>query len=206
MSKKYTSEDIQALSGRDHVRMRPQLYFKKCFEENSLDSLPFEVLCHAFDEYYDGNCKEIKLTFWNDSFEIEYDVGMPLKNMKNNDCTYAEVIMTQVMACSNLKKHLAVGEEFCGLGMATINFASETCELATVWNNQSGTFLFKDGEIVSKKIAPFQSDKSWTKIKVKPLKTIFGELKFTSNGIKTKANEIAARLSDLQLTVEDKTK
>ncbi len=53
MSKKYRADDIKALEPGEHVRMRPRLYFEKCYAENSLDSLPFEVLCHAFDEYFD---------------------------------------------------------------------------------------------------------------------------------------------------------
>ena len=63
MSEEFDKNNIQALEARVHVRLRPTMYFEKCFEEKSLDSLPFEVLCHAFDEYYDGNCKKITLTF-----------------------------------------------------------------------------------------------------------------------------------------------
>ena len=82
---------------------------------------------------------------------------MPLKKMKYDNLTYAEVIMTRVMACSNLKKHLAVGQEFCGLGMAIINFASESCKLTTLWNNKKGVFQFENGETVSKKIESYES-------------------------------------------------
>lgn len=203
MNKEYTEDDIQSLSGKQHVRMRPKMYFEKCFSEKSLDSLPFEVLCHAFDEYYDGNCKEIKLTFWKDHFAIEYDVGMPLRKMKYDNLTYAEVIMTKVMACSNLKKHFAVGHEFCGIGMATINFASESCELTTVWNNKKGTFVFENGETISRNIEAIKSDKSWTKIFVKPLKDIFGKLEFTSNGVNEKAKEINRRLTKLNIIIEN---
>ncbi len=204
MSKDYKEEDIQALSGKNHVRMRPEMYFEKCFSEKSLNSLPFEVLCHAFDEYYDGNCKAIKLTFWKDFFAIEYDVGMPLRKMKYDNLTYAEVIMTQVMACSNLKKHLAVGEAFCGVGMATVNFASKSCELTTVWNNKKGTFLFKDGETASRKIESHKGNESWTKIIVKPLKDVFGTLEFTSNGIIEKTEAIKEKLPHLNIILDDR--
>jgi len=202
MSKEYTSDDIQSISSREHVRLRPKLYFRKCFSEKTLDSLPFEVICHALDEYYDGNCKEIKLAIWNDYFVVEYDVGMPLKKMKNDDLTYAEIIMTRMMACSNLKKHLSVGDEFCEIGMSTINFASESCELTTVWHNQKGTFIFENGETKSKKITSNKSDESWTKIHVKPLKGIFGNLKFTSKGVNEKAKKINDQLTDLNIKIE----
>ena len=203
MKRKYTEDNIQALEAGEHIRMRPKMYFEKCFEENSLDSLPFEVLCHAFDEYFDGNCKEIKLTVWKQAFSIKYDVGMPLSNTIEK-LTKAEIIMTKIGACSNLKKHLAVGQEFCGLGMATINFASENCNLITVWNNQKGTFEFQDGKTISKNIEPFQSEVSWTEIYVQPNKLLFENLHFTSKGIEEKATEIRKRLKSLSFIVENK--
>ena len=202
MRKKYTSDDIQTLSGREHVRLRPKLYFEKCFTEKSLDSLPFEVLCHAFDEYFVGNCNEIKLRVFKDSFSVKYNVGMPLRRIENNDLSYAEMIMTKLMACSNLKKHLAVGQEFCSLGMATINFASDTCQLTTVGKKNKGTFVFKNGETVTRTIEPYESEDAWTEIFVRPSKEIFDNLPFTPNGIEKKAREISNRLTGLTISIE----
>lgn len=205
MKKKYTAEDIRTLEAGEHIRMRPKLYFEKCFTENSLDCLPFEVLCHAFDEYFDGNCNEIKLTVWKQSFSIRYNIGMPL-SIKYGDLSTAEIIMTKIGTCSNLKKHLAVGKEFCELGMATINFASENSKVTTVWNNQKGVFEFENGETIAKKIEPFQSESSWTEIFVQPNKSLFENLHFTSKGIQEKATEIRKRLKDLNFLIEDNIK
>ncbi|SNR14178.1 DNA topoisomerase subunit B [Tenacibaculum jejuense] len=205
MKKKYTEDNIQALEAGEHVRMRPKMYFEKCFSENSLDSLPFEVLCHAFDEYFDGNCNEIELTIWKNSFSLKYNAGMPL-SVRYEDLTNAEIIMTKIGACSNLKKHLAVGQEFCSLGMATINFASEKCKLTTVWQNQKGTFEFENGKLKAKNIESSESKSSWTEIIVEPNKLLFENLEFTSKGIKEKANEINKRLTDLNLVIIDKIK
>ncbi|MBF02571.1 MAG: hypothetical protein CMP76_04665 [Flavobacterium sp.] len=203
MKRKYTEDSIQALEAGEHIRMRPKMYFEKCFSENLLDSLPFEVLCHAFDEYFDGNCKEIKLTVWEKSFSIIYNVGIPLSTTIEK-LTKAEIIMTKIGACSNLKKHLTVGQEFCSLGMATINFASENCKLTTVWNDQKGTFEFKDGETISRNIEQFKSEASWTEIYVHPNKLLFETLHFTSKGIEEKATEIRKRLKNLSFIVENK--
>ena len=203
MEKEYSSDKIQALSAREHVRLRPLFYFEKCFKENSLDSLPFEVLCHAFDEYFDENCSEIKLTIWKDKFSIIYNAGMPL-SVKYDKLTIAEIIMTKIGACSNLKKHLEVGQEFCSLGMATINFASEKCNLTTLWKNKKGIFKFKNGIINTKNIELFKSDDNWTEIFVKPSIKIFKEIKFKSVGVKANAKMISGRLEKLNLIVEDK--
>lgn len=142
MHKKYIEDDIQSLSVSDAVRLRPQLYFQKCFEENTLDSLPFEVACHAFDEYYDGNCNSLKIKLSENAFSIHYNAGMSLE-YGVHDKPLAELIMTQIFACRNEKKHLAVGDEFCNLGIATINYAAEVCELTTISKNTKGVFLLK---------------------------------------------------------------
>lgn len=42
MAKIYTAEDIEALSARKHVRLRPNLYFKSCFEEKILGEGAFQ--------------------------------------------------------------------------------------------------------------------------------------------------------------------
>lgn len=203
MKKKYSEDDIQAISAGEQIRMRPRMYFEKCFSENTLDSLPFEVLCHAFDEYFDGSCTEIKLTVRNNSFSIFYNVGMPL-SVTHEDLTKAETIMTKIGACSNLKKHLAVGQEFCSLGMATINFASENCKVTTVWNNQKGTFEFRDGETTFRNIEPYPSETSWTEVVIQPNKLLFGQLCFTEKGIEKKAAEIRTRLKKLTFIIDAK--
>lgn len=202
----YTSDSIQDLSGRAHVLLRPKMYFEQCFSEASLDAIPFEVLCHAFDEYFDGNCKEIQLKVWRDSFSIKYDVGMPLRKVRYQEFTYPEMIMTKMMACSNLKKHLAVGKEFCALGMATINFASEKSALTSVWQQQKGIFKFEYGELTLKDIAPYDTQDSWTEIFIQPNTSIFKELQFTSKGIQERVTKIQKRLSDLDFIVEDNIK
>lgn len=203
MSEKYFSDDINALSVGEHIRMRPKMYFDKCFSENSLDALPFEVLCHAFDEYFDGNCNKIKLTVRKDSFTIKYNVGMPLTS-SFGDLTKAEIMMTKIGACSNLKKHLAVGHEFCGLGMAAINYAAAKCKLTTCWEAEKGIFEFEDGGLIFKKIVSNDHNESFTEISVQPNRNLFGELNFTISGIKEKASEINTRLTNLKLMVDNK--
>lgn len=120
--KKYTANSIQSLEGMEHVRVRPKMYFEDCFKENNLNALVFGSLCHAIDEYFDENCSEIIINAVGNSLKIEYNAGMSLE--KSRDLTTAECIMTKIGACSNEKKHLEVGDEFCRVGMAIINAVS----------------------------------------------------------------------------------
>lgn len=202
MNKEYSADDIQTLSIGEAIRMRPQLYFDKCFNENSLDSLPFEVLCHAFDEYFDGTCKKITITIFTDYFIVHYDAGILLE-LNENNCSKAEIIMTQIFACKNEKKHIAVGEEFCSVGMATINFAAEQCELTTVCNGKKGIYVFENGITVSREIVTTFIEEAFTTILVKPNKQLFGVMGFTFDGIQEKATHIHTRLPSLTISVEN---
>jgi len=202
MDKEYTSDNIQTLSTGDAIRMRPHLYFDKCFREKTLDSLPFEVLCHAFDEYFDGACKAIEISIANDNFTVSYDAGISLEN-KHDDLSKAELIMTSIFACRNEKKHLAVGEEFCSLGMATINFAAERCELTTVCKGKRGFYIFENGITVSRVIDIVETQSEFTKIFIKPNKSLFENLTFTFDGINKKAMQINSRLADLDIIIHN---
>lgn len=202
MATEYNEDSIRSIEPREHVAMRPGLYFD-CFEVGSLDSLAFEIACHAFDEYFDGKCAKLKLTVWSHSVSIWYDAGMSLQE-RHEGMTAAEAMMTQFYACSNLKKHLAVGQKHCQTGMAAINFAAARCSLTTVWEGQRGTFVFENGVTQRKQIEPDPTGASWTEIFVELNQAVFGELQFTSAGIAEREVEIKAELEGLSFVVDDR--
>ncbi len=205
MSEEKLEGNIQSLSAGEHIRMRPNMYFQKCYDEKSLDSLLSEVLCHALDEYFAGVCDEINITVRKKSFTIWYNAGISLNVRTGLELTDAEIIMTKIMACSNLKKHLEVGKEFCILGLAAINFASQTSSLATVSKNKKGNFAFVDGETTSANIETCKNEKEWTEITMEPNRTIFEGLFFSYEGVKQKIAPITERFKDLKINVIDKT-
>lgn len=205
MDKEFSADKIQVISALESVRLRPKLYFESCFKSNTLDSLVFEALCHAFDEHFEGNCDEIKLTIWKDSFNVHYNAGMPLDKMKNHNSPYPVLIMTELFACSNLKKHLAVGEEYCQVGMSQINFGSESVILTTFSENKKGTFMFKEGKIESSNIESFESQSSSTEIHIRPSKELFGKLEITAKGVQDKMKKLEGKLTGIKFTLTDKT-
>lgn len=195
--KKYTESSIQALEGMEHVRLRPQMYFEDCFKENNLNSLVFESLCHAIDEYFDDSCTEIIINANGNSLNVEYNAGMSLE--KSWDLTKAECIMTKIGACSNEKKHLEVGDEFCRVGMTTINAVSEKCELKTSWSKQKGHFIFEKGKTVFKEISKTDILEDSTTISFEISKDIFEDSLFELNDLQLKLNSLKERLPNLEI-------
>jgi len=149
------------------------------------------------------NCSRIEFNLYDDYFSLRYDAGMSLE--KRNDCYKAELIMTAFFACRNVKKHLLVGEEFCELGIATINFASEYCELITVSNGLKGVFHFKEGAKTSSKVEAIDSLAEYTEIILKPDQQIFNDLKFSYEGVKLKVEELSAKLGDVEIILSNKS-
>ncbi|WP_298507821.1 hypothetical protein [uncultured Kordia sp.] len=200
---KYTESDIQSLESRVHVRLRPQLYFEKVYAEKSLDRLPLEVACHAFDKFMSKKCSYLKVTLYSDRFSIEYDAGMSLK--REFEMSHAEIIMTQMRACHNLKEHLAVGSRFCEVGMMVINAASEWCTLHTYSNGEKGEFLFKEGKTETRTICSSDENKNYTKLTVKPDATIFPDLTINPTTLQEKIDGIRKKLNgfDIQLFIEN---
>jgi DNA gyrase/topoisomerase IV subunit B len=203
MDKEFKADDIKTLSTGEAIRRRPRLYFDNCFREKTLDALPFEVLCHAFDEYLDGVCKSIEISVTHHSFTVQYDAGISLERKHYDDLSKAEAIMTEIYTCRNGKKHLSVGEEFCHLGLATINFAAEQCELTTVCNGKMGHFIFEKGVTLSREINIAETPTEFTKIIMKPDQSLFENLPFTLEGINEKARQIISRMPGLNIIIRN---
>ena len=203
MEKKYTPEDIKAVTARESVRLMPEIYFQKCFDAQNLNDLPLELACHAIDECYENNCTSIELTLFNDHFCLKYNAGMSLE-MKDGKCI-AELIMTTLFACSNEKKHLSVGEEFCELGIATINFASEYCVLTTVYSGQLGRFHFNEGELTSHQLKQIENQANYTEITLKPDPVLFNEIYFSVEGVRSKVQKLAMKLEGISIVLIDQS-
>lgn len=194
---KYTADSIQTLEGIVHVRLRPKMYFQECFDKQNLNSLVSDALCHAVDEYFDNICSEISIGINGNIMIIKYNAGMSLEI--SHDFTKAECIMTKIGACSNEKKHLEVGTEFCHLGMATVNAVTEKCELKTIWNQQQGYFIFEKGYLSFKEILNNKNSKDSTQITFEMSKEIFGELEFEWDDLQLRLNSLREKLPNLKM-------
>jgi DNA gyrase subunit B len=205
MSDRYDSSKIEVLSFSEAVRRRPEMYFDECFREKNLDMLPVEVACHAVDEIIDGKCTSLEILVYMDYFEVFYNSGMPLYTLPESNETAAEIIMTKLMACKNIKKHIQVGEELCKIGIASINCASEWCEVHTISENKEAKLHFCHGGIVSREIEKTdQSD--LTIIKLKPDKSLFENMWFTFKGVKTKAKSLSEKINGFEIEIKSSDK
>lgn len=145
----YDLDQRVVMSGAEHVRKRPAVYFRDCFEAKSLSFLPVAAACHAFDEAVDGNCKSLKIELGQSAFSLFYDAGMSLLT-HGNGLPVAEVLLTKLFACAHTKRHREIAGALCVVPIVAINVASIRCELTSVWQNKKAGFVFEEGKTISK--------------------------------------------------------
>lgn len=177
------------------------MYFEDCFRENNLNAIVYGSLCHAIDEYLDNNCSKIVIKAHSNVLHVKYDAGISLE--ESYGLTKAECIMTKIGACSNEKKHLEVGDEFCRFGMAAINAVSDRCEVKTIWNKKSGHFIFEYGKTVFKEISETDRSEGFTSITFEINKEIFGDFIFDKNLFLLKINELETKLPNLKIEISN---
>lgn len=199
MNNEFNEENIRALTAREAVQLRPSLYLKKIFDEGSLNFLPMEVACHAIDEFYDQNCRTIEITVFKNRFILKYDAGLSLRTEHGE--VKAIALLSSLFACRNGKKHLSVGEEFCELGIATVNFCSEHFVVNTVCNGQTAYFKFERGVLIEQVIENGAQVPEYTEILCAPDAAIFGHLALSFSGVEKIVKELQSKLSGLSIQV-----
>ncbi|MGH1385453.1 hypothetical protein [Kordia sp.] len=194
---------IRHIEPSEHIRMRPQMYFKTLFEEKTLDSIPLEIIQYAIDQ----NSTNISVNLYVDHFSIEFNVGMSLEIYEDydGDITQAEATLLKITESVPLWKKSAqesgLGEL---IGLIRINAASEWCKLRTYSNGEKGEFLFKEGKTETRSICGSDENKDYTKLTIKPDATIFPDLKINPTTLQEKIDEVRKKLNgfDIQLHIE----
>lgn len=142
----YTANDIEVLEGLDAVRKRPLMYVGDLDAEGLADRMLSQAYCHAIDEALDGAAVTIKTELVSPTIAVvSYNVGIPLSVHPTSGHRVARIFLTLHAGCSNLKKHVSVGSEFCELGLAVLNALSEACEADIVSNGKAACYRFSRG-------------------------------------------------------------
>lgn len=137
---------ISTLNGLEMVRRRPMMYIGS-FGTKAILSFMLEALCHALDEATEGLCNEITILY-NAPFGlyIKYNYPMPLETHLKSGRTKAEIMLTVIGACSNLKKNTKIGDIYCQAGMAALTALCKTMYVYTSNKKEAYEFLFSNGK------------------------------------------------------------
>ncbi|MDF1661580.1 MAG: hypothetical protein P1V97_07390 [Planctomycetota bacterium] len=198
----YDLDQIKVMTGAEHVRKRPGMYFRDCFEANSLSFLPIAASCHAFDEAVDGHCQSLKIELDQSKFSLSYEAGMSLLT-HGSGLPVAEVLLTKLFACAHTKRHREIEGAFCIVPIVAINVASTRCELTSVWQNKKASFVFEEGKTISKTEIVDCLEDDQTQLRFWPDFELLNHLELDYKGVIEHVSRLGDLLPELDICVAE---
>jgi DNA gyrase subunit B len=203
----YGADQIQALEGMEHVRMRPSMYIGDV-GTRGLHHLVYEVVDNSIDEAMGGYCDTVNVWINEDNSVTVTDNGrgIPVDMHKKEGVSALEVVMTKIGAGGKFDKDsYKVSGGLHGVGVSVVNALSGALK-ATV---------YRDGKIYEqeyergKTMYPVKSvgttEYRGTMITFKPDHEIFQQtLEFNYDTLANRLRELAYLNKGLTITLEDK--
>lgn len=204
MEQTYNAKSIQALSDREHVRLRPSMYIASTNVEG-INQLLYEIVDNSIDEFLAGYGNNINIHVYKDgSVRVQdYGRGVPCdltKDADGNDINSLTLAFSHLMAggkYNNANYTFSSGQ--FGVGSSATNFLSKYF-IATV--KRDGNIYqqkFEQGIPITDVDIIGKSDETGTEIYYLPDKEIFKQTIYPSNAVRNRLQELAALNSELTI-------
>ncbi|WP_413532286.1 DNA topoisomerase (ATP-hydrolyzing) subunit B [Empedobacter brevis] len=175
----YTADNIQALEGMEHVRLRPSMYIGDV-GVRGLHHLVYEVVDNSIDEALAGYCDTIKVTILEgNSIRVEDNGrGIPVDLHKKEGKSALEVVMTKIGAGGKFDKDTyKVSGGLHGVGVSCVNALSNHLTAEVFKNGKHYIQEYSKGKPLYdvKEVGP--TEKNGTTVTFTPDDTIFQEIR-----------------------------
>jgi len=205
ISREYTAEAIKAVSGLEHVRLRPAMYIGDV-GERGLHHLIWEILDNAVDEAVAGYARNIFLTIHLDnSVTVEDDGrGIPVDIHPETGKPAVEMVFTMLGAGGKFEKKVyTYSGGLHGVGASVVNALSEWLVVEVYRRGKIYRMAFKRGEVVEPLHVVGETKKRGTKVSFKPDSEIFETTDIKFDVVEKRVRELAYLNPEVKFELTD---
>ena len=203
----YSADNIQALEGMEHVRMRPSMYIGDV-GTRGLHHLVYEVIDNSIDESLAGHCDKITLTINEDNSITTEDNGrgIPVGLHKKEGVSALEVLMTKIGAGGKFDKDsYKVSGGLHGVGVSCVNALSVNLKATVHREGKIWEQEYERGKPMYPVKSIGETDKRGTVVTFKPDPQIFTlTLEYSYETLANRMRELAFLNKGITVIIVDK--
>ncbi len=205
-STNYGADQIQILEGLEAVRKRPGMYIGST-SSRGLHHLVYEIVDNAVDEALAGFCSEIEVSINGDNSitVVDNGRGIPVGIHEKAGIPAVEVVFTILHAGGKFGGGgYKVSGGLHGVGASVVNALSNWLEVEISRDGKVYRQRYERGHVIYKLKEVGKTDKTGTRVTFMPDDTIFDDVIFDFNTLKTRLREMAFLTKGLKIVLEDK--
>ncbi|MBE5946889.1 MAG: DNA topoisomerase (ATP-hydrolyzing) subunit B [Lachnospiraceae bacterium] len=202
----YDAGQIQILEGLEAVRKRPGMYIGST-SSRGLHHLVYEIVDNAVDEALAGFCTEIEVSINGDNSitVVDNGRGIPVGIHEKAGIPAVEVVFTILHAGGKFGGGgYKVSGGLHGVGASVVNALSNWLEVEISRDGKVYRQRYERGHVIYKLKEVGKTDITGTKVTFMPDDTIFDDVIFDFNTLKTRLREMAFLTKGLKIVLEDK--
>src|SRR6185369_2989934 len=200
----YSASQIQVLDGIEAIRRRPGMYIGDVRSAAGLHHLLWELVANSMDEHLANRASKIRVSVEGDLAEVEDNGrGLPVEPAPGLGVSMLERLFTTLHAGATQDghaPHVHVSPLGIGVGLPIVNALSEELEVEVWQRGYAWIQRYARGRAVTPLERGARSERTGTRIRFRPDRTIFTHPHFDRCAIHERLKELA--IWNPQLTFE----
>jgi len=199
----YTAKSIKVLKGLEGVRKRPAMYIGSTGPAG-LHHLVFEVVDNSIDEAMGGYCSKIRVILHTDNSVtiIDNGRGIPVDIHTDSGKPASEVVLTTLHSGGKFdQKSYKISGGLHGVGISVVNALSSYLRLEVWRDGKIYVQKFSKGLPTTDLKVEGTTNKSGTKITLRPDPEIFESLEFSFDALAKRLRELAFLNPGLEIKI-----